>query len=112
MSSKTQRERFEAWHARQYISTDPLEWDGDGYVDFDHNRAWKAWQAAEAAALERAAQECEEREIAYMNAYKNSPIDDMNRGNPYMEGMADGAGNCADAIRALAAPAEREGDNS
>jgi len=84
-----QRERFEAWHTRQYISTDPLEWDGDGYADFDHNRAWKAWQAAEAAALELAAQACEKR-----------------------IGHDFSATEYAEAIRKLAAPVERGGDKS
>lgn len=44
--SDSQREAFERWHTKQYISTEALEWDGDGYADFDHNRAWKSWQAA------------------------------------------------------------------
>ncbi|MFC7515049.1 hypothetical protein ACFQUU_08540 [Herbaspirillum sp. GCM10030257] len=52
------REQFEAWHAKKYISSEELEWDGDGYADFDHNCAWKAYQAAalarESAPVEQA----------------------------------------------------------
>ncbi|MGF6963017.1 hypothetical protein OKW43_000022 [Paraburkholderia sp. WC7.3g] len=53
------------------------------------------------AALEEAAKVCDERSEAYWNAYKKSPIDDVNRANPHVEGMSDGAENCANAIRAL-----------
>lgn len=40
------RAAFEKWHRKNYISSDPLEWDEDGYTVFEHNMAWKSWQAA------------------------------------------------------------------
>ena len=85
MPNNTQREAFEKWHARLCISTDPLEWDGDGYVDFDHNRAWKAWLASRSAALEEACQAIKAR-------------DDATSDEDYMLDSDD----CIEVVRALA----------
>ncbi|WP_199031327.1 hypothetical protein [Ralstonia sp. ASV6] len=49
-----------------------------------------------------AAKVCEAVHEKHWDAYKRSPPDDPSRGNPHVEGMADGASQCEEAIRALA----------
>jgi hypothetical protein len=46
------REAFEAWIKRD--STLSVERDGEGYRDMDVYIQWRAWQAAQADAFERA----------------------------------------------------------
>jgi hypothetical protein len=90
-----QRERFEAWAMGGGL---PVEHAAN--IDYFFPVAWATWKAAEAAALERAAQVCERI---------GSPV-----------GADDGYGtrvvgtsmDAARAIRKLAAPVERGGDKS
>lgn len=49
MSTQEQRERFEAW-----AGNPPVEFE-DKHKDLDSFWCWQAWQAAEAAAIERCA---------------------------------------------------------
>lgn len=70
----TEREVFEQWHSRQYICSDPLEWDGDGYADFDHSRAWKAWQASRRAALEEIATILMDQSIPHLAVRMNDAM--------------------------------------
>lgn len=79
-----QRERFEAWCAREGYSPKARV-------------AWSAWQAAEAAALERAAQVCDE------NAAKLEDCD-------ITKAAACALKVTATQLRGLAAPVERGGD--
>lgn len=69
------------------------------------------WQAAEAVALERAAQVCASYSVDKWNLYKGrAPYDgsESGRANPYVEGQSDGTEECAAAIRKLAV--ERGGE--
>jgi hypothetical protein len=79
-----QRERFEAW----YEQSNAFDRDKD-------TAAWLAWQAAEAAALERAA------DIAERKA-----------GDCHTLGNAEEFRELAAYIRKLAAPVERGGEKS
>jgi hypothetical protein len=51
------REAFEMWVKRD--STLSVERDGEGYRDMDVYIQWRAWQAAQADAFERAEKVCE-----------------------------------------------------
>jgi hypothetical protein len=105
----TEREQFEAhiettaWYG---VLSQAAKNDDDGASVFRMARmaAHEAWNASRSSALEEAAKVCDERAEAYWKAYKLSPPDDVNRANPHVEGMSDGAENCADAIRALKDP--------
>jgi hypothetical protein len=89
-----QRERFEAWAMGEFgLAALPTR-KGDGYRLQGVDDAWAGWQAAEAAALERAAKLIE----------PTNPPDDWTE---YARIKAE----CAAAIRKLAAPVER-GDKS
>lgn len=72
-TTERERQAFEAWHTKQYISTEALEWDGSGYSDFDHNRAWKAWQASRSTLPQSSAEpvlrEAVENHLASLDAY-------------------------------------------
>jgi hypothetical protein len=62
-------------------------------------------QASRRAAIEECAGVCDDIEIDRWNLYKGrTPYtgSEDGRANPHVEGMSDGAGNCATAIRALA----------
>jgi hypothetical protein len=66
--------------------------------------AWLAWQAATAAALERAAVACEVIENDRWALYKGRPPytgAEPGRADNYVQGESGGAGLCAEAIRAL-----------
>jgi len=86
----TTRAEFERWASKNWI---------DGLPKMI---ALRAWEASRVATLEEAAKVCDERAEMYWKAYKKSPIDRPERANPNVEGMSDGAGNCAAHIRALA----------
>jgi hypothetical protein len=58
-------------------------------------------RAVERAALERASQRCDEIEKEYWSMFKHADADSPFRGNQYVSGQSDGAGECANAIRAL-----------
>jgi hypothetical protein len=60
-----------------------------------------ARKEAERAALERAAQRCDEIEKEYWSMFKHADADSPLRGNQHVGGQSDGAGECATAIRAL-----------
>ncbi len=53
------REAFEAWV--KLDSTLSIERDGEGYRDMDVYIQWRAWQAAQADAFERAAKVCRDQ---------------------------------------------------
>ena len=84
----TTREAFEDWYEVDCYPCEHSNWfrlDSDGDYEFDEVQyAWRTWQAATAAALERAAGVCETilDEISFANAYEC-------------------ANECAEAIRAL-----------
>jgi hypothetical protein len=81
-----QRERFEAWMRAR---------EGHPYAGQFANLMWAAWQAAEAAALERHIEIC--KDVA---------------GHRSTEEMKVGALLCVIELRKLAAPGERGGDKS
>ena len=56
MSTKEQRERFEAWFSDNGLYPKAIERDKRGYLLSTASTAWEAWQAAEAAAIERCAE--------------------------------------------------------
>ena len=56
------REAFEAWV--KLDSTLPIDRDGEGYRDMDVYLMWRAWQAAQADAFERAAKVAAEHDVA------------------------------------------------
>jgi hypothetical protein len=58
------------------------------------------WHAAWRAASMRAAQVCRDYAAERWDRYKNTPNDDNDRANPYVEGQSDGADHCASAIEA------------
>ncbi len=91
----TDREKFEEWW-QAYADT--------GYVKRVEPIAWSAWQAATAAALERAAVACEVIENERWALYKGRPPytgTEPGRADNYVQGESGGAGSCASAIRAL-----------
>lgn len=73
------REAFEAWVMQAHCITRDITIDGGMYWASDVETAWRAWQAAQADAFERAAMACDELYDSGGTAY-----------------------GCADAIRALA----------
>jgi hypothetical protein len=95
MLSKT-REAFEKWAVNGGLHVEHV-----ANIDFFYPGAFGIWQAAEAAALERAAQHMDAR-AAEFEACGNMTADTMAR--IYRDE--------ASKIRALAAPVEREGDKS
>ncbi len=95
----TTREAFEA-----FISAPPFEmpierfddrsaWPGS-YTELEVDLAWQAWQAATDAALERVEKACEEEAADIRSEGKGCHTGQYDH-------MADGAGRCAQAIRAL-----------
>jgi len=82
------RESFEEWYEVDCYPCEHSNWfrlDSDGDYEFEEvQSAWRTWQAATAAALERAAEVCETilDELSFANAYECS-------------------NECAEAIRAL-----------
>jgi hypothetical protein len=85
----TKEQIGKAWRESGTRSNSPPDWA----IDFA--------QRCARSALEEAAKVCDELASSYWDAYKHAPIDDVNRANPHVEGMSDGAENCANAIRAL-----------
>ena len=54
-----------------------------------------------AAAYRAAGEVCEQKSKAAWYAYKHFPIDSEERGNPHYQGLADGADECMQDIKAL-----------
>jgi hypothetical protein len=117
MSSKPQRERFEALFLPiakgqattatvDLIESTVFRTDFTGkYKDSRTLYAWLTFQAAEAAALERAAQICDEQ------ADFNERLNPKNGRGSYMGKLAvSRQRDCAKLIRKSAAPVEREGE--
>ena len=78
-------------------------WPGN-YRSYDVDRAWKAWQAATNAAIDRAEKVCEAIENERWALYKGRPPytgTEQGRADNYVQGESDGAGLCVNAIRAL-----------
>lgn len=73
--------RGEAWHAQGQTTG----------IEF----ARAAWAAGATAERARCIAKCKEIEAKMPVGYKRSP-------NPYIDGMCDGAGDCADAIGGVA----------
>jgi len=82
------------WHSVERIADDPDNFLSGQYKSVVTNTRWDAWQAATAAALERAAQACEEEAADIRSEGKGCHTGQYDH-------MADGAGRCAQAIRAL-----------
>ena len=90
------REAFEAWIKRD--STLSVERDGEGYRDMDVYLMWRAWQAAQADAFERAAKVCHETYMELTHGVDRSdPTDDWEWG-----AKSDVAKELREDIRALA----------
>jgi hypothetical protein len=74
----TTREAFEEWYEVDCYPCEHSNWfrlDSDGDYEFDEVQyAWRTWQAATDAALERAAEVCETilDELSFANAYECS----------------------------------------
>ncbi len=94
----TSRESFEAQIRKQFpIASDDLligRSSNGRYGSMVTEHAWLAWQAATAAALERAEKACEEEAADIRSEGKGCHTGQYDH-------MADGAGRCAQAIRAL-----------
>lgn len=100
------RKAFEEWDRKVFDLPDryysPL-YQGD-FPSIDVKARWQAWQAATAAALERAEKACEAIEIERWALYKGRPPytgTEQGRADNYVQGESGGAGSCASAIRAL-----------
>jgi len=82
----TTREAFEEWYEVDCYPREHSNWfrlDSDGDYEFDEvQSAWRTWQAATAAALERAAVACESLGMTTSGIYERNH-------------------ECASAIRAL-----------
>lgn len=96
MTDREAREAFEAWVGKglclEQIPTGAPS-AGD-YRNIVMQTRWDAWQAATAAALERAEKACEEEAADIRSEGKGCHTGQYDH-------MADGAGRCAQAIRAL-----------
>ena len=94
----TTRETFEAQIRKQFPTANEELLLGKllngRYVNLVTERAWQAWQAATTAALERAEKACEEEAADIRSEGKGCHTGQYDH-------MADGAGRCAQAIRAL-----------
>ena len=87
------REAFETEARKHGFILDRLDKSGV-YVQLITEQAWSIWQAATAAALERAEKACEEEAADIRSEGKGCHTGQYDH-------MADGAGRCAQAIRAL-----------
>jgi hypothetical protein len=97
------REAFEAEARKHGFILDRLDKSGV-YVQLITEQAWSIWQAATAAALERAAVACEVIENDRWALYKGRPPytgAEPGRADNYVQGESGGAGLCVEAIRAL-----------
>lgn len=95
----TTREAFEEWAIEAGYSVERIAYDPDNFLSGQYksvltNTRWDAWQAATAAALERAEKACEEEAADIRSEGKGCHTGQYDH-------MADGAGRCAQAIRAL-----------
>ena len=89
----TTRQAFETEARKHGFILDRLDKSGV-YVQLITEQAWSIWQAATAAALERAEKACEEEAADIRSEGKGCHTGQYDH-------MADGAGRCAQAIRAL-----------
>lgn len=89
----TTREAFETEARKHGFILDRLD-KSSVYVQLITEQAWSIWQAATAAALERAEKACEEEAANIRSEGKGCHTGQYDH-------MADGAGRCAQAIRAL-----------
>ena len=87
------REAFEAEARKHGFILDRLDKSGV-YVQLITEQAWSIWKAATDAALERAEKACEEEAADIRSEGKGCHTGQYDH-------MADGAGRCAQAIRAL-----------
>ncbi len=100
------RETFEAWmgsppYEREVERLgDDSAWPGS-YVDLAVDLAWLAYSEATAVERERCAKVCDAICDEHWSRYKGTKPNAGHpaRGSYYAEGMSDGAGLCADAIR-------------
>ena len=99
------RQAFEA-----FITAPPFEmgisrfddrgaWPGS-YKSYETDLVWQSWQAATAAALERAAEVCDGINADYTARYVAAGAT-MPNNLDFLDGASDGAEECAEAIRAL-----------
>ena len=95
----TTREAFEEWYEVDCYPCEHSNWfrlDSDGDYEFDEVQyAWRTWQAATAAALERAAVACEVIENERWALYKGRPPytgTEPGRADNYVQGESGGAG--------------------
>ena len=96
----TDREVFESWMKSENPGTNFQKSDGR-YLYTAASLAWNAWQAATAAERERCAKVCEAICDVNWSIYKGYGENKAHprRANTYMEGISDGAGQCANAVR-------------
>ena len=99
----TTREAFEAWDRKVFALPDryytPL-YQGD-FPSIDVKARWRTWQAATAAALERAAGVCDELAEDYLAKYLASQATRQQTNLDYLDGASDAAEICTAEIRAL-----------
>lgn len=89
----TTRQAFETEARKHGFILDRLDKSGV-YVQLITEQAWSIWKAATDAALERAEKACEEEAADIRSEGKGCHTGQYDH-------MADGAGRCAQAIRAL-----------
>ena len=89
----TTREAFETEARKHGFILDRLDKSGV-YVQLITEQAWSIWQAATAAALERAEKACEEEAADIRSEGKGCHTGQYDH-------MADGAGRCAQAIHGI-----------
>lgn len=98
------RQAFEAW-VRTVDKSLSLHKVPDGGYKYPRTKsAWSAYKAATNAALARAEKACEAIENERWALYKGRPPytgTEQGRADNYVQGESDGAGLCADAIRAM-----------
>ena len=92
------RKAFEAWATADFS----LKLSGGGYLSTDTQKAWAVWQAAIKHEREACLAVCEEISAQHRVRYRghSDPMDCGALFDPHVAGMADGAHDCSDAIRA------------
>ena len=99
----TTREAFENWagkglHLERIPTGAPFAGD---YRNIVMQTRWDAWQAATAAALDRAAGVCDELAEDYLAKYLASQATRQQTNLDYLDGASDAAEICTAEIRAL-----------